>query len=245
MLAGGLAGFAFAAQASTLRFDYYVLALTLAPAFCEHQPERTSRLAQCRGLDAAAFKAMPLTVHGLWPSRRDRAHPEFCAGRRPQGGFCAIAPLRLAPEVRDRLGQVMPGTADCLDRYQWVKHGSCSGLAPEVYFSASAALAERVNRALGADIARNMGREVGLDTLRNALARNDPQLLDAVVFDCRTPKTPHPAKRRPMLMEVRVIFARDPATGKPGKPLDYRQAGHRHFNSGCPAGRAWIDSPLD
>lgn len=241
---GGLALIWSSMGVASPRFDHYLLALSVATAFCEDRPVRAGKLAQCRDLNEASFKALPLTLHGLWPSRLDRRHPVFCGGRAGES-FCAIRPLRLQSDTRSRLDRAMPGTADCLDRYQWAKHGSCSNMAVGDYFAVSVALTERVNRALGAELARHMGREVKLDTLRTALAKHDPALLDAVVFDCRTPNTPHPAKRRPMLWEVRVAFERDPASGAPGKPLDFRNVGHRHFNSGCPKGRAYVDTPLD
>ena len=75
--------------------------------------------------------------------------------------------------------------------------------------------------------------------------RVDPALKDAVAFDCQTPRTPDPAKRRPMLREVRVHFERNPASGQPGQPLAYTRANVRHYNSGCPQGKAYIDTPLD
>jgi ribonuclease T2 len=226
------------------RFDYYLLALSVAPAFCEDEPRRKRNYAQCRALSGPAFASLPLTLHGLWPNRTDRRHPSFCNGE-PPGGFCRLPKLDLPADTRTRLARVMPGAADCLDRYQWAKHGSCSGMREADYFAASAALTERVNRALGGEIARHAGREVSLAVLREALSRADPALVDAVSFDCRTPRTPDPAKRRPMLREVRVHFERDPATGRPGEPMAYTRAGHRHYNSGCPGGRAYIDSPLD
>ena len=232
------------AHAAPARFDYYLLALSIAPAFCEDNPARKRGFAQCRSLDAQHFKAMPLTLHGLWPNRLDRRHPAFCGGE-PRGSFCRLPAVPLSAESRTRLGRVMPGMADCLERHQWAKHGSCSGLRADEYFAVSAALVERVNRALGPVLARHMGREVGLDVLRAELAARDPHLLEATTFDCRTPNTPEPAKRRPMLREIRVSFALDPTTGAPGKPLDFRSVGHRHFNSGCPGGRAYVDTPLD
>jgi ribonuclease T2 len=230
--------------AEPARFDYYLLALSVAPAFCEDEPQRKRTFAQCQSLSETRFKVMPLTLHGLWPNRSDRKHPAYCGGQ-TDGAFCRLPPLRLPPETRAKLGQVMPASADCLDRYQWAKHGSCSGLAEAEYFAAAAALTERVNRAIGGEIARHMGREVSLAFLREALARADPALRDAATFDCQTPRTPDPAKRRPMLREVRVHFERDPRTGGPGAPLAYTRAGVRHFNSGCPRGMAYIDTPLD
>jgi ribonuclease T2 len=233
-----------ASLAEPARFDYYLLALTVAPAFCEDEPRRKRAFAQCRSLSEPAFRALPLTLHGLWPNRVDRRHPAYCRGE-TGGAFCRLPPVRLPTETRTRLRQVMPATADCLDRYQWAKHGSCSGLHQGAYFAASVALAERVNRAIGSEIARHMGREADLAALREVIARVDPELRDAVSFDCQTPRTPVPAKRRPMLREVRVYFERNSATGAPGRPLPYARAGVKHYNSGCPHGKAYVDTPLD
>ena len=183
--------------AEPARFDHYLLALSVAPAFCEDEPQRKRQFAQCRALSGPAFESLPLTLHGLWPNRADRRHPQYCNGE-PRGGFCRLPKLDLPAATRARRAHVMPGSADCLDRYQWAKHGSCSGLAEAEYFAVSAALTERVNRAIGGEIARHVGREVDLTRLRAVLARTDPALLDAVTFDCQTPRTPDPAKRRPI-----------------------------------------------
>jgi len=195
--------------AEPAHFNYYLLALSVAPVFCEDEPQRKRSFAQCRALSEAGFTAMPLTLHGLWPNRVDRKHPSYCGGE-TGGAFCCLPPLHLPAATRASLGQVMPA-ADCLDRYQWAKHGSCSGLAEADYFAAAVALAGRVNRAIGGEIARHMGREVDLATLR----------------------------------EVRVYFERNPATGGPGAPLAYTRANVRHYNSGCPQGKAYVDTPLD
>lgn len=228
----------------SVHFDYYLLALSVAPAFCEDQPQRKRNFAQCRGLSEGRFQAVPLTLHGLWPSRIDRRHPAYCNGE-TRGAFCTLPALSLPAATRDRLQKAMPGMADCLDRYQWVKHGSCSNLPAATYYDVSASLTERVNRAVGIEIGRHMGREVSLERLRETLAKVDPALRDAVTFDCRTPRTPDPAKRRPMLHEVRIYFAIDATSGAPGRPLPYVRTGVKHYNSGCPGGKAYVDTPLD
>lgn len=243
-LALGLAFWSVSGHAGPPRFDHYLLALSVAPAFCEDEPRRKRKFAQCRAISGPGFEAVPLTLHGLWPNRVDRRHPAYCEGE-ADGRFCRLPPLRLSADAAARLRRSMPAVDDCLDRYQWAKHGSCSGLSQGAYFIAAAALTERVNRAIGSEIARHAGREVDLALLRRALATRDPMLKDAVTFDCRTPRTPVPAKRRPMLREVRVHFERDPATGAPGRPLPYARAGVKHYNSGCPGGRAYVDTPLD
>jgi len=232
------------ASAAAARFDYYLLALSVAPAFCEDQPWQKRGYAQCRSLSAPAFQALPLTLHGLWPNRFDRRHPAYCKGER-RGAFCSLPALGLPDATRMQLRKVMPGAADCLDRYQWAKHGSCSGLTAAGYYGASVALTERVNRAIGSELGRHMGREVSLALLRDTLSRSDPALRDALTFDCRTPRTADPAKRRPMLHEVRVNFEIDRASGAPGRPMPFGRAGVRHYNSGCPGGKAYVDTPLD
>jgi ribonuclease T2 len=45
-----------------------------------------------------------------------------------------------------------------------------------------------------------------------------------------------------MLREVRVYFQALP-DGRVGGPMNFREAGVKHFNSGCPAGRAYVDAP--
>lgn len=244
LLALLLAPLASCADPARVDYDHYLLALSVAPAFCEDEPQRKRKFAQCQALTETSFRAMPLTLHGLWPNRNDRKHPAYCGGE-TGGAFCSLPALRLPAETRARLAQVMPAAADCLDRYQWAKHGSCSGLGELAYFTAAATLTERVNRAIGQEIADHQGREVDLAMLREALVKADPALKDAVTFDCQTPRTPDPAKRRPMLREVRIHFERDPASGVPGQPRAYTRAGIRHYSSGCPQGRAYIDSPLD
>lgn len=223
------------------RFDYYVLSLSWTPAYCEDEPGQKRRFSQCRNLTRQ--DSLLLGLHGLWPNRRDGRHPEDCAGRPER--FCRLPQIALPAAIEARLKRVMPAADDCLDRHEWFKHGSCTGLSKEAYFSVAADWTERVNRDLGDQLAHHAGREVDLTLLVKSVAGKDPALKDAVMFDCRTPRTPDPAKRKPMLQEVRVFLARNPSTGAPGAPLPLRAAGVRSYNSGCPAGRAYVDSPLD
>jgi ribonuclease T2 len=223
-------------------YDYYVLALSLAPAFCEDALGSRRVPHQCRDTELAEFRRQPLSLHGLWPNRVSGQRPFYCNGERDRGGMCDQTRVALTGALSAKLEAAMPGTADCLERHEWAKHGSCSGLGMEAYFSESIRLAERVNRALGAALASHAGREVGLDTLRAEIRRHAPELLDSTVFDCRTPRSDSPARRRPMLREVRVFFRALP-DGRPGAPMDFRDAGVRHYNSGCPAGRAYVDAP--
>lgn len=126
VLVVGLSGLMLPAQAQTDRrqsepgaFDFYVLALSWSPSFCEAASERgnTSRnqQAQCAG------RPFSFVVHGLWP-QYERGFPDYC--QRP-------AP-RLDRNIMTSMLDLMP--APGLIFNEWDKHGTCSGLAPRAYF---------------------------------------------------------------------------------------------------------------
>lgn len=96
-------------------FDFYVLSLSWSPSYCEAEGGDRDTL-QCGGGQPFSF-----VVHGLWP-QYERGYPEFC---RP-----AYDDQPRRDDV-DAILDVMP--APGLVRYQWRKHGSCSGLPAEDY----------------------------------------------------------------------------------------------------------------
>ncbi len=123
------------AAAKPADFDFYTLAMSWHSGFCNGRSRP-----DCRGAKG------DLVLHGLWPSRAKGAHPAFCDGSRKQG-FCGYAPLELSTDTRDALDTVMPGSQVCLDRYQWHKHGSCSGLNPQRYFEQTVAYSQWLRHA--------------------------------------------------------------------------------------------------
>lgn len=98
------------------RFDFYVLALSWSPGFCATGGAGKAP-AQC-----AAGSQLGFVVHGLWP-QFTRGFPSDC-------GPAGRTPSRQALEtVRD----VYPDQG--LARYEWMKHGTCSGKSPTDYFA--------------------------------------------------------------------------------------------------------------
>ena len=100
-------------------FDFYVLALSWSPSFCEAAGERgnagRNQQVQCGG------RPFAFVVHGLWP-QYERGFPDYC--QRP-------AP-RLERSVMTSMLDLMP--APGLIFSEWDKHGTCSGLGPRGYF---------------------------------------------------------------------------------------------------------------
>ena len=105
-------------------FDFYVLSLTWTPTYCATADNSGS--AQCDG-DARGF-----LVHGFWPEY-DRGYPEYCASR---------LPVRLPQSSLDDIADLMPDGG--LVGYEWRKHGLCSGLSANGYFSLMRKAREKV-----------------------------------------------------------------------------------------------------
>lgn len=97
-------------------FDFYVLALSWSPSYCEAEGDGRR--------DASCKRPFSFVLHGLWP-QRERGYPANC---RVDGG-------RLPRSLIDAQLDVYPSPR--LVVHQWIKHGSCSGLAPDAYFAAA------------------------------------------------------------------------------------------------------------
>ena len=95
-------------------FDFYVLALSWSPTYCETDGRGDAE--QCGTPDKHGF-----VVHGLWP-QYERGSPEYCEVRDDW------VPESRAAEMAD----IMPSRN--LVFRQWRKHGACSGLNQAAYF---------------------------------------------------------------------------------------------------------------
>jgi ribonuclease T2 len=150
---------------------HYVLALSWQPAFCEFNGKRP----ECRALDPGDFAATHLTVHGLWPNDRPNAGPTHCgvdestkALDKP-ASWCDLPEPEMSGKTRAHLAQSMPGVLSCLDRHEWIKHGTCTGIGAERYFGETLRLASKVQTTpFGQVIAANVGRDVTPEQLIKA-----------------------------------------------------------------------------
>jgi ribonuclease T2 len=97
------------------RFDFYVLALSWSPGFCEASGDLKGH-DQCRTGSGLGF-----VVHGLWP-QYERGYPAFCE---PSGRLVS------RPALEEARG-LYPD--EDLARHEWRKHGTCTGGSPAEYF---------------------------------------------------------------------------------------------------------------
>ena len=113
-------------------FDIYVLAQTWAPQFCCTKSDRCTTVSW-------AYSARHLSLHGLWPAYsapRDGA---------PLPMDCAVKAalvfeqlpreyIDLAPAFTRWNAELHRAEVGALGKHEWLKHGTCSGLAPAQYF---------------------------------------------------------------------------------------------------------------
>ncbi len=98
------------------QFDFYVLSLSWSPGFCETTGAEKHRK-QCDPGSGLGF-----VVHGLWP-QYESGFPSDCgpAGRSPSRNALQSAE-GVYPDIN-------------LARYEWRRHGTCSGKSPSDYFA--------------------------------------------------------------------------------------------------------------
>jgi ribonuclease I len=207
-----------AARARAADFDFYLLAMTLHPAFCA---DGRGHERECR-----AGEPVPLSIHGLWPERLE-------PGRYPRD--CRAPALDLEPGLEQELAPLMPGMADGLHEHEWRKHGSCSGLDDDEYYRHTLELARGVDRALRAKLTSLAGEETSAARLRAYAEDFAPGLGATLTFHCRNLRAAPPALRgRPVLVEIRQCVDDDGARGAPATPL--RCATVKRRDQGCGSG---------
>jgi ribonuclease T2 len=210
-------------QSDSGGFDYFLLSLSIAPSFCALSPANQAKQ-ECQTLTEADFRETPLTVHGLWPNRAGvsvNLQPHDCEGP-PLGPL----PEATAAELR----RYMPGGPG-LARYEWRKHGACSGMSPESYFAAVADLARKANATIGAAMREQgmLGQRLRIADLLSAVASRDEALAQAIVVDCRQPRGGGEA----LVDEIRIVLTKDL------RPMPAGSVGLGQ-NSGCPRGAGLV-----
>jgi ribonuclease T2 len=97
------------------RFDFYLLALSWSPSFCEQAGDRPNARLQC------GARPFSFVVHGLWP-QYEKGFPESCQIPAPFVDNGTV----------NRMLDLMPARG--LVIHEWKKHGVCAGGSPEAYF---------------------------------------------------------------------------------------------------------------
>lgn len=164
------------------QFDFYVLALSWSPTFCEATAERGREPPR----EQCAARPYSFIVHGLWP-QYERGFPRDCQVPSP----------RLDRNIMSSMLDLMP--APRLVYHEWDKHGTCSGLSARAYFDLvrQARSAVKIPEAYGTLTRPLM---VTPDEVEEAFVKANPGLSrSAIAVTCD--------ERR--LSEVRICMSKD------------------------------------
>lgn len=204
----------------------FVLAASWQPAFCEGRKQ----VPECVTQTTARPDATRFSLHGLWKVRQS-----YCGVADEvkvldkAREWARLPPVKLEPALAAKLSELMPGTQSSLDRHEWIKHGSCSGLDQAGYFGMSLNLLEELNAsAVGRLFASNIGKT--LDEARIKAAFDETFGKGAgerVKMSCRKD-----GERRIISELTLGLGGRHDVTA----PLRERLAAARPTKFGCPEG---------
>ncbi len=175
-----LASAAFAEGEAAGDFDYYVLSLSWTPTWCAIEGDDRGS-PQCDDGQGYGF-----TLHGLWP-QYDDGWPSYCPT------------LERNPSRRETEAMVDIMGSSGLAWHQWNKHGTCSGLSSDDYYTLSRLAYERVNRPA---LLRQLEQPVRVpaEVIEEAFLEENPELSDDMMtVTCRD--------RR--IQEVRICLSRE------------------------------------
>ena len=171
---------ALAQEGKAGQFDYYVMALSWSPNWCEIEGD-------AKGSDQCdARHDHGWILHGLWPQYH-RGFPSYCrtSERAPSRG------------QTNAMADIM-GTGG-LALHQWKKHGVCSGLSSAEYYELSREAYASVQRP---EVFRKLTKDIKLpaSVVEDAWLKANPQLeADGITITCR----------QGHIQEARVCLSRD------------------------------------
>lgn len=142
-------------SAHTGAYDYYVMALSWSPTFCQtHADEQ----------DQCGHQGYGFVLHGLWPQYEKGGGPQRCDSEDEPDRKTVAQALAFMPSRR-------------LVNHEWHAHGACTGLDPAAYFT----LADRAFASLHVPPDLKAPRrelQTTADDLRATLKRANPALRD-------------------------------------------------------------------
>lgn len=171
-------------------FDYYVLSLSWSPSWCALEGDARGS-PQCDAENDFGW-----VLHGLWP-QNEQGWPSYCrtSERDPS---------------RARTGAMadIMGTSGAA-WYQWKKHGRCSGLSADEYFTTARKAYMAVNRPA---VFRKLTKPVKLpaDVVEEAFLQSNPDLhADMITVTCKSHR----------IQEVRICLTKDITSRKCGSDV--------------------------
>ena len=171
-LTSGFPAHAQEVHAAPGQFDYYVLNLSWSPEFCHNvevlpQSERAER----RQRDTSVECGTPhgFVLHGLWPQNFNGTWPANCSSE--------AGPASYTPYLKDTPSLM-------LLRHEWAKHGTCSTLRPDAFFTKADHAFEAVKVPTQLQAVSQTLQLQTADVLRGLYAANPSYPQGSIVLSC-------------------------------------------------------------
>lgn len=161
-------------------FDYYLLALSWSPAWCDLTGDARGD-PQCD-----AGRGLTFIVHGLWP-QYEQGYPADCFTTQTDPSRADTAAM----------ADIMGGAG--LAFYEWKKHGRCSGLSARAYFATLRSARAAITLP---PVFNQITRDLTLDAsvIEAAFLEQNPHLsAQGVTVTCK----------QGLIQEVRICLTRD------------------------------------
>ncbi|MDM9628664.1 ribonuclease [Rhizobium sp. S152] len=206
----------------------FILAASWQPAFCE----TNQRKPECASQTDERFDASNFSLHGLWPMRKD-----YCGVSDVQrtadkdGDWKGLPEVKLSAGTKTSLDKVMPGTQSALERHEWIKHGTCTGMSADAYFADAVRLIGDLNGSAVQELfATNIGKSLTGDAIKAAFDKSfGPGAGDRVKMSCRR------ANGNRIISELTIGLSADATDGK-GRNLGDLIQGAGRTSFGCDEG---------
>lgn len=199
-------------------YDSYVLAMTWQPGFCEHYSYQGSK-PECNALRDGSLVVNHLTLHGLWPNRKE------CGTNYAN---CGGPGLNLEESTISQLSPWMPNFyyADTFGSYEWEKHGTCQERPDDEYFLTAKKLVEAVDGSvIGTYIKSRIGEDISAGELFQQIKdAYGPDVADRVQLLCAGGS---------YLQEIRVNLPRNFSVDQDLKKLTSGAVKMKSRTNGC------------
>lgn len=192
----------------------YRLDLTVPATFCKAD---TKQDPSCEVFPKKSL----IQLHGLWPNY-EQGYPEGTCSTEEcvlqdekLGKYCLYPqpPGLYSSDIWASYQGYMAGTEKCLERHEWVKHGTCSKMDAVDYFTWGLEKTQKIVNALSI----TPDQETSQDELNRQISNTLPELDGAVRFNCKNDN----------LLGVYILFEWG---DKPGLPIK-TQSGKNHFGN--------------
>jgi ribonuclease T2 len=178
-----------------------------------------------------------LILHGLWPQP---ATEQFCGlpkavADRPGGLHESDLPPVILPENVTTTLQSMMSDVTVMARYEWYRHGTCSGVTPAAYFNDAISLTAEVRNVLDPVFGEAAGGHLSASAIRDRFdAEFGTGAGKRVGLKCRSVD-----REGLVVYEVRLSFPPVVELGSDGGTMSLRDALGKGptISAGCRSGR--------